>query len=110
MAITAHESFKSLPMFRLRHFLLAVYLLHSASLSAQTLDLSSTGEFLDGIAAVVNDGAVLTSEVNLELGRIIERLNAQGAQVPPSSTLAPQILERLIIKRIQLQRAERLGI
>jgi len=110
MAITAHESFKSLPMFRLRHFLLAVCLLHSASLSAQTLDLSSTGEFLDGIAAVVNDGAVLTSEVNLELGRIIERLNAQGAQVPPSSTLAPQILERLIIKRIQLQRAERLGI
>jgi peptidyl-prolyl cis-trans isomerase SurA len=97
-------------MLRLPHFLLAVCLLHSASLSAQTLDLSSSGELLDGIAAVVNDGAVLTSEVNLELGRIIERLNSQGAQVPPSSTLAPQILERLIIKRIQLQRAERLGI
>ena len=97
-------------MFRLRHFLLAVCLIHSASLSAQTLDLSSTGELLDGIAAVVNDGAVLTSEVNLELGRIIERLNAQGTQVPPTSTLSPQILERLIIKRIQLQRAERIGI
>jgi len=110
MAINARESFKSLPMFRLRHFLLAVCLIHSASLSAQTLDLSSTGELLDGIAAVVNDGAVLTSEVNLELGRIIERLNAQGTQVPPTSTLSPQILERLIIKRIQLQRAERIGI
>jgi len=110
MALTARESFKSLPMFRLRHFLLVVCLLNSASLPAQTLDLSSTGELLDGIAAVVNDGAVLKSEVNLELGRIIERLNAQGTQPPPTSTLAPQILERLIIKRIQLQRAERLGI
>jgi len=97
-------------MLHLRHFLLAVCLLQSVPLAAQTLDLSSTGDFLDGIAAVVNDGAVLKSEVNQELARIIERLSAQGTQIPPTSTLAPQILERLIIKRIQLQRAERLGI
>jgi len=97
-------------MFRLRHLLLTVCLLHAASLSAQTLDLSSSGEFLDGVVAIVNDGVVLTSEVNQELSQIIDRLNAQGGQVPPASTLAPQVLERLIIKRIQLQRADRLGI
>ncbi len=97
-------------MFRLRHFLLAVCLLHSASLFAQTLDLSSTGELLDGIAAIVNDGIVLKSEVDLEMARILERLKAQGTQLPPTSTLAPQVLERLITKRIQLQKAERLGI
>jgi len=97
-------------MFRLRHYLLCICLLHSASLIAQTLDLSSSGDLLDGIAAVVNDGVVLKSELDLETQRIIERLSTQGTQPPPVSTLAPQILERLIIKRIQLQRAERVGI
>jgi peptidyl-prolyl cis-trans isomerase SurA len=97
-------------MFRLRHLLLTVCLLQSASLSSQTLDLSSSGEFLDGVVAIVNDGVVLTSEVNQELSQIIERLSAQGGQVPSAGTLAPQVLERLIIKRIQLQKAERVGI
>ncbi len=97
-------------MFRLRPFLIGLCLLHSGALTAQTLDLSSTGELLDGIAATVNDGVVLTSEIDFELARITERLSAQGTQPPPASTLAPQILERLIIKRIQLQRAERVGI
>jgi len=97
-------------MFRLRHFLLTVSLLQSASLYSQTLDLSSTGEFLDGVVAIVNDGVVLTSEVNQELAQIIDRLSAQGGQVPSAGTLAPQVLERLIIKRIQLQKAERVGI
>ncbi|MAF83895.1 MAG: peptidylprolyl isomerase [Gammaproteobacteria bacterium] len=97
-------------MLKLFQLLLVICLLHSASLMAQTLDLSSTGELLDGIAATVNDGAVLKSEVTQELKRIIDNLNAQGTQVPPTSKLAPQVLERLIIKRIQLQRAERVGI
>ena len=100
----------SVPMFQLRYFPLLVCLLHSASLPAQTLDLSSSGEFIDGMAAIVNDGVVLTSEVEQELRQIIERLSEQGQQVPSASTLTPQVLERLIIKRIQLQRAERLGI
>jgi len=97
-------------MFRLRHLMLVICLLHTASLSAQTLDLSSSGELLDGVVAVVNDGVVLTSEVNQELSQIIDRLSVQGGQPPPASTLAPQVLERLIIKRIQLQRADRLGV
>jgi peptidyl-prolyl cis-trans isomerase SurA len=105
-----HERIQSLSMLRLRQFLLSICLLHSASLAAQTLDLSSSGELLDGVAAIVNDGVVLKSEVNLELERILERLRAQNTEVPPTSTLAPKILERLIIKRIQLQKAERIGI
>ncbi len=97
-------------MLKLLQLLLVICLLHSASLMAQTLDLSSTGELLDGIAATVNEGVVLKSEVTRELRRIIENLRAQDAQIPPTSTLASQILERLIIRRIQLQRAERIGI
>lgn len=77
---------------------------------AQTRELSSTGDLLDGIAAVVNDGVVLKSELELEMQRIMSRLEAQGTQIPPVGTLAGQVLERLIINRIQLQRAERIGI
>lgn len=91
-------------------FIHAILLACPAMLQAQTLDLSSTGEFVDGIAAIVNDGVVLTSEVQEEMRQIVARMNEQGANVPPTSALAPQILERLIIKRIQLQRAERVGI
>ena len=44
------------------------------------------------------------------MDRIKRRLESQGTKVPPERTLAPQVLERLIISRIQLQRAERVGI
>jgi peptidyl-prolyl cis-trans isomerase SurA len=77
---------------------------------SQTQELSSTGEPLDSIVAVVNDGVVLSSELSIEVQRIVGRLQAEGTPIPPMQQLAPQILERLVINRIQLQRAERLGI
>jgi len=77
---------------------------------AQDRGLSDRGELLDGIAAVVNDGIVLKSELDEETRRIVQRLKAQGTAVPPERSLRPQVLERLIINRIQLQRAERVGI
>jgi peptidyl-prolyl cis-trans isomerase SurA len=78
--------------------------------AAQTRELSSSGELLDGIAAVVNDGVVLKSELDAEIQRIVERLRAQGTQLPPPRVLREQVLERLIVQRIQLQRAQRANI
>lgn len=79
-------------------------------INAQTLELSSSGELLDSIVAVVNDGVVLRSELQIEIQRIVARLEAQGTQIPSMNQLASQILERLVIKRIQLQRAGRIGL
>ncbi len=90
--------------------LLLAILLACASAQGQDRELSSRGELLDGIAAIVNDGAVLKSELNAEMDRIVKRLESQGTKVPPERTLAPQVLERLVIAEIQLQRAERVGI
>lgn len=78
--------------------------------TAQTRELSASGELLDGIAAIVNDGIVLHSELQEEMQRIAARLRAQGTQLPPQQVLAQQVLERLVVQRIQLQRAERVGI
>ena len=89
---------------------LAMLALLSARAGAQTMELSSSGEMLDGIAAVVNDGVVLKSELAMELERIVARLQEQGTPLPPQRQLVQQVLERLVITRIQLQRADRLGI
>jgi peptidyl-prolyl cis-trans isomerase SurA len=88
----------------------ALLALLTARAGAQTLELSSSGEMLDGIAAVVNDGVVLKSELAMELERIVARLQEQGTPLPPQRQLVQQVLERLVITRIQLQRAERLGV
>lgn len=71
---------------------------------------AADGALLDGIVAVVNEGVVLQSELEEQTAMITERLREQDLQLPPEEVLENQILERLIVTRIQLQRAERLGI
>ncbi|MCC7328883.1 MAG: peptidylprolyl isomerase [Gammaproteobacteria bacterium] len=93
-----------------RIILFSLALLGATTSLAQDRELSSRGELIDGIAAVVNDGVVLKSELAEETRRIVQRLQAQGTKVPPERSLVPQVLDRLIINRIQLQRCERVGI
>ncbi|NIV18669.1 MAG: molecular chaperone SurA [Woeseiaceae bacterium] len=75
-------------------------------------ELSATGEFLDGIAAIVDDGVVLKSQLASETALIIERASQQDPPIPlpPANVLREQVLERLIVKEIQLQRAARIGL
>ena len=73
-------------------------------------ELSETGEFLDGVAAIVNEGVVLKSQLYEQLETIKERAAAQGMQLPPADVLEEQILERLVLAEIQLQRADRIGL
>ena len=73
-------------------------------------ELSDTGEFLDGVAAIVNEGVVLKSDFLEQRALIAERFQASGAQLPPADVFEDQVLERLIVEEIQMQRAERYGI
>ena len=73
-------------------------------------ELSETGEFLDGVAAIVNDGVVLKSQLREELSMITRRAQEQGFQLPPTNVLQEQVLERLILTEIQLQRADQIGL
>lgn len=73
-------------------------------------ELSETGEFLDGVAAIVNEGIVLTSQFQKQLATIKKRAEDQGIQLPPDDILNEQILERLIVTEIQMQRANRIGL
>ena len=82
----------------------------AASAVPANAQLSDSGDFLDGIAAVVNDGVVLKSELEQELAAVRANLRAQGLRSPPLNILQPQVLERLVLREIQLQRAARMGI
>lgn len=77
---------------------------------AQTRELSSGGVFLDRVAATVNDGVVLQSELDEQVEIISQRLRQQDLELPAQSVLRRQVLERLVLQEIQAQRAERAGI
>ena len=66
-------------------------------------ELSSTGEFVDGIAAVVDDGVVLKSQLAEQTAMILRRAEVQDIPLPPADELQEQLLERLIITEVQLQ-------
>jgi peptidyl-prolyl cis-trans isomerase SurA len=73
-------------------------------------ELSETGDFIDGVAAIVNEGIVLKSELNRQQDLIIQRAVEAEMQLPPADILQEQVLERLIVEEIQIQRANRIGI
>jgi peptidyl-prolyl cis-trans isomerase SurA len=77
---------------------------------AQTRDLATRGVSLDRVAAVVNDGVVLTSELDDETPLVSDRLKQQKLELPPENILRQQVLERLIVQEIEMQRAGRAGI
>ena len=77
---------------------------------SQTRSLSDRGEMLDRVAAVVNDGVVLRSELDEQVAEVAARAKAQNMEMPSAQVLRQQVLERLILQEIQMQRAQRAGI
>lgn len=65
---------------------------------------------LDRIVAVVNDEVVLESELQEMMQSTRAQLRQRQSAAPPTDILRQQVLERLIMQRVQLQRAEELGI
>lgn len=65
---------------------------------------------LDEIAVIVNDGIVLNSDIDRETRFLQQRARAANQQLPASETTSERILERLIDREIQRQRATRAGI
>ena len=73
-------------------------------------ELSSHGQMLERVVAVVNDGVVLQSELEGQMREIIARLRSQNVPLPDEDVIRSQVLERLVLEEIQAQHAERAGI
>lgn len=65
---------------------------------------------IDSIVALVDDDVVLRSELDLAIKGIADRIRQQGGDLPPQHLLEKQVLDRLIIRELQLQRAFQTGI
>ena len=90
--------------------LLAVAQLLWAPAHAQTRDIGVHGELLDRIAAIVNDGLVLKSELDAQMQSVTKRLTEQKVELPSQSVLRQQVLDRLIVQEIEAQQAKRVGL
>src|SRR5882724_8644849 len=89
---------------------LALLMLAPTFAFSQTRDLSSRGDLLDRIVAIVGDGVILKTQLDAETDRIAIRLRQQKTELPPQGILRQQVLERLIAQEVQLQRADRVGV
>ncbi|MBK5939291.1 peptidylprolyl isomerase [Halochromatium roseum] len=65
---------------------------------------------LDAIVAVVNDDVIVQSELDSQIELLIPELQARGATIPDPTTLQEQVLDQLVLERLQIQRAKNLGI
>ena len=75
-----------------------------------TVTQTSAGVELDRVVAVVNDDIISRSELDARLGRVREQLRQSGTAPPPPDALRRQVLERLILRRLQLQIARNSGM
>src|SRR6185437_6631762 len=65
---------------------------------------------IDRIVAVVNENVVTRRELDERLRTTLKQLQKQGVQPPPPAVLEKQLLERIIVNRVQLQLAKETGL
>jgi len=65
---------------------------------------------VDRIVAIVDDEVIVSSEVREKLGQVLAQLRAKKAKLPPKNILVRQVLERLILDKIQLAAATKAGV
>ncbi len=85
----------------MKFLVLLAGLLLANGLQAQTLDR---------IVAVVEDDVILERELNSEVATISNKLRSTNVQTPPEFVLRKQVLERMVVDKLQRQLAARSGI
>ena len=65
---------------------------------------------LDRIVAVVNDDVILQSELNDAVLSVQQQYAGHTEQLPPMNVLQQQVLNRLVLMRLQIQKAQDQGI
>ena len=68
------------------------------------------GALLDRIVAVVNSDVILESELDLRVAVVLKQLQAHNTPPPPADVLRKQVLDQMIVNRIELQQADIHGI
>jgi len=79
-----------------------------------TLFATATAGFaqqpIDRVAVVVNDSVIVESEIEQMINTIKRNAAAEGQQLPDDDVLRVQVNDRLILRELQMQMAQRMGI
>lgn len=70
----------------------------------------SAPQELDRVAVQINDGIILESEISNMIATVTANARAANQTLPSDEALRTQVIERLILTRLQLQTAERIGL
>ncbi len=71
---------------------------------------NANAKLLDRIVAVVENDVIMESELRQRLAILVKQFKGNPESLPPKDVLIDQILQRIIIERLQLQLAEERGI
>ena len=82
----------------------------TAWLLTTVLSSTSQAQPLDRIVAIVEDDVVLERELDNEVAVITNKLRGNNVTIPPEFILKKQVLERMIVDKLQRQLAARSGI
>jgi peptidyl-prolyl cis-trans isomerase SurA len=89
----------------LRALLIPVLLAMTPILSSAAV-AAEDGE-IDRIVAVVDDDVILESELTEQMRAVQQQLSRQSTEAPPENVLRRQVLERMVVTKLQLQVAAR---
>ncbi|MEJ2107595.1 MAG: peptidylprolyl isomerase [Acidiferrobacteraceae bacterium] len=65
---------------------------------------------LDRVLVVVNDDVITESELAARVAAVKRQLAARRIKLPPENVLRQQVMDSMILERIELDRAKKLGI
>ena len=65
---------------------------------------------IDSIVAVVNSDVITRSELNRQVALIEQQMTRRGVSLPDRTTLFKQVLERMVLDKVQIQLATETGI
>jgi peptidyl-prolyl cis-trans isomerase SurA len=71
---------------------------------------ASASQPLDRIVAVANDDVILQSDLNDAVHSVQQQYASQPGQLPPMDVLQKQVLDRLVLMRLQIQKAQDQGV
>jgi peptidyl-prolyl cis-trans isomerase SurA len=113
MVVLAQENIQMMQVSRARSVKSALFALLALILLAPGITQAQTGGNsvpIDSIVALVDEDIILRSELDLAVSGIVDRIRASGEAMPPMNLLEGQVLERLIMRELQIQRALMTGI
>ncbi|GAA6170519.1 peptidylprolyl isomerase SurA [Colwellia sp. KU-HH00111] len=91
-------------------FLLKTLIITSVFYAGLALQAHAKEEQLDKVAAIVNSGVVLESEIQDLLANIKKQAKANNQALPSDNALRTQVMDKLINDSLILQLGERMGV